>query len=241
MKLLAIVGSILIAQGAFASGISISTDSVTGLPEPMQDSDAATKSYVDRLETELCALYELTASTKPDLCVRYVFISAQGFTGALVSEAAAIGSTGLSGVEAADALCQYAADNAINPLPGSYKAWIAIDNTDDPESRFTREGQPWVLFDHTLIANDWADLTDGILGMRIEQTEIGSNNTDSVWTNVNIDGAVTGSSHCNGWTSDQSGDFGTWGHADTHLAGWTEMGETKLCSDQPVHLYCFQQ
>ena len=37
----------LIAHGAVAAGISINADSVTGLPDPIEDSDAATKVYVD--------------------------------------------------------------------------------------------------------------------------------------------------------------------------------------------------
>ena len=47
MKLLTPIAISMIAQCVFAAGISISTDSVTGLPDPVGNSDAATKAYVD--------------------------------------------------------------------------------------------------------------------------------------------------------------------------------------------------
>jgi len=47
VKLLTTVVVGMLTQSVFATGIGISTNSVTGLPDPTGDSDAATKAYVD--------------------------------------------------------------------------------------------------------------------------------------------------------------------------------------------------
>ncbi|NJN84235.1 MAG: DUF1015 family protein, partial [Caldilineaceae bacterium] len=114
-----------------------------------------------------------------------------------------------AGLSGADALCQARASAA--GLPGTYRAWLA-DSTGSPSTRFNRSTVPYVLTNNTVVANSWADLTDGSLASPINRTELNGavpvGNTScagggfrTAWSSVNNNGAWNGATACGSWTS----------------------------------------
>lgn len=159
----------------------------------------------------------------------------------------------LGGVAGADALCQTTADGSPRTRGGTYRAWIA-DSTEAsaPVNRFTnldRTG-PYVLVDNaeTLLANDWADLTTikgsvTYLRAQINVSEAGNSiGAGEAWTNVSPTGErLTETSHCDGWTSDETGEFGRVGNILGTSSTWTNYGISRSCADYELRLYCFEQ
>src|SRR5690242_2782849 len=78
--------------------------------------------------------------------------------GKLVFVTSTLQTGNLGGLTGADMICQARA--AAGGLRGIFKAWLS-DTTASPSTRFTRSKKPYVLLDGTVIANNWADLTDG--------------------------------------------------------------------------------
>jgi hypothetical protein len=157
----------------------------------------------------------------------------------------------LGGLAGADAICQNLAEAA--GLPGIYRAWLS-DDTAWPANRFsnTKSTGPYVLVNGTLIATDWADLTDGTIAAPIDVTErrtrLGTRvPRSSVWTNTSRDGTVGGFfdiAHCLRWTHDTAEDFGNTGRNDRTDAGWTAFSFSACDgapTDLPHRLYCFEQ
>lgn len=153
--------------------------------------------------------------------------------------------SGIGGIAGADAKCATAASSA--SLDGTYKAWIATDATNDPESRFPQSSLPYKMVDGTLIANDWADLTDGVgastggLITQINLTESGTlvdgDGIDATKTGVTGDGTSTGTD-CSDWGSTSGS--GTAGSTGSFAGdGWTDISDSTCAA--AGHLYCFQQ
>ena len=94
------------------------------------------------------------------------------------------------------------------------------------------------------MANNWDDLTDGLLANPIIRTEDGETelNSDLVWTNTLVDGTVKDANDCNGWTRALHTLVGNLGMADPIVTdqNWTDLGSVQFC-DEDQHLYCFQQ
>ncbi len=163
---------------------------------------------------------------------RIVFVTSQMFTG------------DMGGLVGADASCQGLAEDA--GLPGTYLAWLST-MAESPSTRFTQSAEPYVLVDGTVVADDWADLTDGGLTANIDLTETGGpipiGNTScagggfpTVWTNTSNMG-TGGNQVCDGFTSTNGG--GRWGQAND-LTQWTQWCSGGVCTwESPI--YCFQQ
>ena len=103
----------------------------------------------------------------------------------------------LGGLDGADTKCQNAASDA--GLPGTYAAWLAgVDGVagPPPASRFsfTNTNTPIRMPDGTLLANSWADLTDGTLQNFFNVNQFGDrvDAFSKVWTNVKADGTAEG-------------------------------------------------
>jgi hypothetical protein len=146
----------------------------------------------------------------------------------------------LGGLDAADAICQARADEA--SLSGTFMAWLS-DGSESPDTRFpTKSAKPYRLVNGTTIANDWADLTSGDIGARIDVTETGSTGVVAgVWTHTLTSGSAggTGNVSCSNWASTSgNGDYGYTGFSD---AKWTNRGQTVCGSGNALRLYCFQQ
>lgn len=148
----------------------------------------------------------------------------------------------LGGLSGADAICN--AHAAAGSLPGTYKAWLSTI-TASPSTRFTHPNVPYVLPDGTtVVANDWADLTDGSLAHAINQNEASAVSTTffNTWTGTSPLGTSVGSGEdCSAWTNASSfqltSQTGDWWSID---ARWTVAHNTFVCS-AGQRLYCFQQ
>lgn len=142
----------------------------------------------------------------------------------------------LGGVAGADAKCVQLASDA--GLTGTFLAWIS-DGVTDPESRFVKSTDLYVAaFNHTVIADDWADLTDGTLGVSMTYDENGDTVSRRVFTNVNPDGTTKDNiNHCNGWGA--GGANANLGLSVSTSGLWTDY-QLGAC-ETPEHIYCFEQ
>lgn len=149
------------------------------------------------------------------------------------------------GLAGADALCQTAADDA--GLEGTYFAWLSATDSDDPDDRFDHRGGPFVRTDGIIIADDWADLTDGELLAPIDHAADGSlaDQTQSgvpVITATAADGTHIDSTlaTCASYTADLTfePDRGSLLEIDTE---WSAIGDTWDCGVAGAGLYCFEQ
>jgi hypothetical protein len=127
-------------------------------------------------------------------------------------------------------------------------AWLS-DDTGSPSTRFMRSTGPYVLVDGTVIANDWADLTDGNLAAAIHLTETGGDadvlpGVGGVWTHTLPDGTPGGSSlnvHCENWQTTDDSARGDAGFAFRTNLRWTDGETSGLCTSFRNNHYCFQQ
>ncbi|MCC6600011.1 MAG: DUF1554 domain-containing protein [Crocinitomicaceae bacterium] len=151
----------------------------------------------------------------------------------------------IGGLSGADNICQTRADAA--SLGGTWKAWLS-SSTQSVSSRFTQYATPYRLVDGTLIANNWADLTDGAIQNPINKTESGTITPNGfVWTHTTTNGSSATSNPsqiCNNWTEATSG------NTLVHCAGspfqtngdWTAgySGCAYPCN-LTAPLFCFEQ
>lgn len=150
----------------------------------------------------------------------------------------------LGGVTAADALCQSEAEQS--DLSGTYLAWIAdSDPASAPATRFSSDirGGAFSIIkpDGTLIANDWADLTDGTLQSNIDVIPYGTELTSSVnVTTSNVTASGTQLSATN-TCSDYTANTGNIDKGDRRQvnSNWSS-GITQSCGAGGF-LYCFEQ
>jgi hypothetical protein len=173
--------------------------------------------------------------------VKLVFITSQGFTGAL---------GGLSG---ADTICQNLANSAHPPLNGVFKAWLS-DTTQSPSTRFTHSNLPYVRVDGVPVANNWTALTQrytntvNVLNPIIVDENGTSIGDAYVWTGTWCDGtallAPDPANYCNNWTAGSP--YPLYGPAawpttqpNQYYTWWTFFN-AQTC-DTVNHLYCFQQ
>lgn len=102
---------------------------------------------------------------------------------------------------------------------------------------------PYRLVNGTLVAQDWADLTDGSIGARILFTADGTpinalpGSVFGAWTGTATDGTAR-ADHCNDWTSGGPGLGGT-GHTLSTDGSWTNDGGQSCQGDE--RLYCLEQ
>ncbi len=138
------------------------------------------------------------------------------------------------GVAAADAECAARASAA--GLNGIFLAWLS-DSTVTPAIRFTRSVLPYVRVDGTVIADDWADLTDGTLDNPILTDELGAAYTNSqAWTGTGSQGNA-GASRCSDWTLTALS--GQVGYSNATGVAWTN--ETSVPCTVERRLYCVEQ
>lgn len=175
---------------------------------------------------EIEALHDRIDALECALDPRRVFVTAESFVPAEIA-----------GAEAADDLCQSAAEAA--GLDGTFRAWIS-DSTSDAIDRF-EDGTCWKRMDDVVVADDLDDLTDGALSALIEVDEYGAARSGLVWTGTAVDGTGTGH-HCDDW-SDLDGDATLGSAADdddgASPGSWTAHGDGSCSGSRPI--YCFEQ
>ncbi len=196
------------------------------------------KFFVSLVFITLAAWFFASCGGGPGKRERIVFVTPDDVLGLTTGN--------LGGLSGADDSCQNWADTY--GLEGTYKAWLS-DISHSPDDRFTKDGS-FKLVDGTVVANDWADLTDGTLQAAIDMEPGGTYVYWAAWTFTCIDGTsradlasmcYTGvDGHCANWTFDgsaQSGGIGDTSRADAY---WTLSAPSSLCDVERV-LYCFQQ
>jgi len=158
----------------------------------------------------------------------------------------------LGGVTGGDAKCQNRANAA--GLGGSWKAWLSQPSggNNSVAQRFTHYDGPYKLLDGTVIADSWADLTDGTLDHVIDRTEFNNPSGGGyVWTATLANGAFNtgswggcGNTVCNNWTVGNTclpcGSCGGFsGNPEKTNKDWTEG--VCGCCDNNFALFCFEQ
>ena len=180
---------------------------------------------------------------QPSVSGKIVFVGSQKHTG------------NFGGIPGADSYCQNLASAA--GLSGTFRAWLSAGTyASSPASRFNKSTIPYVLVDGTVIANNWADLTDGSIQHPINVNENGGPaNTSMVYSFTRVDGSqglfgsasedcYGGDCHCNGWTITATGGSPTPGSAVGQTTksndDWTDYSFGNFCGGS-YPLYCFQQ
>jgi hypothetical protein len=150
---------------------------------------------------------------------------------------------------------------------GRYQAWLCAGSTaTSPAGRSTHATVPYRRTDGALIANDWADLTDGNIANPINRTESGADVSGTApflpWTFVTAAGTCDDEtfpfnpfgpcddlepckSYCPSdnnsgpWMSSSSFTQGSKGDINATDSTWTD-GVTGSCSGQG-RIYCIEQ
>lgn len=157
------------------------------------------------------------------------------------------GSSGVSGVLAANKRCNNAA--AAAKLPGNYAAWLSDNNGAQPGQKFLMGGgqQPIYMPNGSTCIPVLADPGgySGELDHAIDHNEFGQPvAAGPVWTATKPDGTYIGSaaltSSCANWLDAGDGGIVKGGIGNSGLTGqgWTDSG-TQTCN-QHARLYCFQ-
>ena len=163
---------------------------------------------------------------------RLAFVTSVTGNGDLGSWPDAGGSTG---IDAGDAICQTRASAAGLEQPSTFMAWLSHGATDAVD-RFVHDGR-WVRPDGIPVAENKADLIDGVLFAPINVTESGAYLGNwLVWTGTGFSGTETGTD-CSGWTFSDGGTSGTGGTAND-LRFWTAPS-SRTCNFGAGRLYCF--
>jgi hypothetical protein len=136
-----------------------------------------------------------------------------------------------------------ASRHPVPSAPGHLQAWLS-DAFTSAASRLAHWNGPIVLPNGTVVANDWNDLTDGILKTAPIIDESGHDVTRAfgpleVWTNATVTGGI-GAAECGRWSTTAPGTKGAVGHHSTILSGWTEWNPYLDCISF-ARLYCLQQ
>lgn len=159
--------------------------------------------------------------------LNYVFITSQTYSAVL------------GGLTGADAKCQASADAA--GFGGIWKAWLS-DSITAASSRLSQSTNSYSLINGTIVANNWADLTDGSLKAPINITENGGAVSDYVFTNTRVGGQIyySGYGNCANWSS--TGDTYIVGWSGSSASAWTDYwgGGSRWCYF-PARLYCLEQ
>ena len=148
----------------------------------------------------------------------------------------------LGGVAGADAICQARASAA--GLSGTFKAWISSAAANQPSSTFTHSSVGYWTPNGIIIANSWADLTDGTLDAAINVDEAGNQRSaaTNVWTNVTTAGAIktdANANDCTNWSTGANVAGGERGSSSSATGTWTN--NTAQNCNNTKRLYCFQQ
>ncbi len=144
----------------------------------------------------------------------------------------------MEGASGADSRCSNLA--AAAGLPGTYKAWISTSSS-SPGSRFSKSMGPYMLPDlTTIVAENYADLTDGTIQHTINREEHNVQiATEEIWTGTSSSGAVTAATTCSDWSTFSSLWNGETGRTSATNSAWTSQGDDKC--NVYKRIYCFQQ
>ncbi|WP_434422235.1 DUF4215 domain-containing protein [Nannocystis pusilla] len=207
-------------------GNDLDTDDCTNACEPADCGDGIVWEGMEECDDE--NLVDTDGCTND--CMkprRVIFVTSTKFDG------------NLGGLSGADANCAEAAAPVDNLKGKSFKAWLSSGSNWPSKRLDTAYSGIYVLIDSTVVAaNGWADLTDGELLHPVDLTETKMKVDAAPWTNTNADGTA-GTSHCEFWTSADSGPSGALGRTNATDAKWTDAMGTSPC-DATRALYCIE-
>jgi hypothetical protein len=163
---------------------------------------------------------------------RLVFVTSQPFDAQF---------NGLSG---ADLKCASAAQSASRS--GTFVAWVSTSSM-GVAARISKTGGPFVLTNGVVVADSWADLTDGLLAHAIDRSEnnvqVASMAGCDVWTHTTISGqpmSTDSNTDCSDWT-DQGNSTRSVGDLAAMGPEWTASPTCNVSCAALLHLYCIQQ
>jgi len=147
----------------------------------------------------------------------------------------------LGGLQGADNTCQKLAAAAGLANPATFRAWLS-DGFEPIAERITPFQGPYIRPDGVRIADDWEDLTDGVLDTSISIDESKQSHKDDdityVWTNIAADGGLDSYTSCDGWASADAGKSGRVGVLNSTGSTWTHHSE-RICLFK-ARLYCVE-
>lgn len=192
------------------------------------------------VETGTADLIDSNCDGEVDPGFKYVFVSSNSYSGDLIASAPIVTNDGL---QAADAICQQLADQAVPALPGTYAAWLSSESV-NARDRVTAEPQntfSYVLPDapRSVIAVGFPGLVDGVLDHAINTDQSGTELVlRFVWTGSRYDGVRAGG-QCDNWSQSSSQLLGYAGVSVDFDSEWSWWDQASC--DQELHLYCFQR
>jgi hypothetical protein len=154
---------------------------------------------------------------------------------------------GLTGISAADAICQARARYAGYTNAASFKAWASY-STISAYNRVLNNLSGWYRPDGIQVASSRSDLMDGRIGAPLYQTETnayvaGNAETGSVWTGTMYNGSYYSStSSCLSWSS--TAYTSVIGRTDLADFRWGAYGSSTsspsllACTATDYRLYC---
>lgn len=161
-------------------------------------------------------------------CQRVVFVTHDTFNG-----------QDLDSVANADVLCTDRA-HFFSPVPRVkdrvFRAWLSAGGA-AANARLVHGSAPYIRTDGQIIANDWADLTDGTLAKPINLDSTGMARGGTAWTGTTASGALAGSGDCGSWNDAAA--VGTVGNVDSVDGMWTSAGVFTCGTTR--HLYCVEE
>ena len=159
---------------------------------------------------------------------RRVFVTAEG-----------LGAAQVNGLAGADEICATEAQAAGLEHPQRFRAWLS-DGVEAPASRLLRSTGRYVLITGEVIAESWADLTDGEIAHPIDRGPSGELLEVAVWTATRANGTGYDDDHCDGWT-EFSVAKARHGWSDEVDSGWTDWAGLSITCGDGAHLYCFEE
>jgi hypothetical protein len=201
------------------------------------------------LEASLATVQETVDNLQNLLGPKTIFVTSEGFTGDLVTEANTLLGTSFAaseGLEAGDALCQDLADASVIVPRGEY---VALLSTDDVNANARLTPSIGLIIDPygTPIAANLAYLFNTRSGFPLLDLislpwvdELGAFRFVGMWTGSDRRGLAT-SRNCQDWTStNASVVFGTVGSSGAVDSTWLDLPFNATC-DFNNHLYCVQR
>ncbi|MFN7938772.1 MAG: DNRLRE domain-containing protein [Bryobacteraceae bacterium] len=177
----------------------------------------------------VCALYFRNGIPTPSgmECPKLIFATNMSFSG------------NLGGLAGADSSCNSEAARAGHT--GTFKAWLSTA-TVSAASRMTHSNGPYARVDGAVVADNWADLTDGSLKFAIPVTQFGVWEVlqPYAWTNTTVTGESAGAADCKGWTTWNDPGLPRLGTVTYGDQNWTSSPTTRPCGGFS-RLYCVQQ
>jgi hypothetical protein len=142
------------------------------------------------------------------------------------------------GLQFADTACNTSAQS--RNLGGTWVAWLSTPTTNAID-RVVGAG-PWYLVDQkTRVFNDRTNLAATPLAP-IDEDETGALLTGNVWTGTDVGGHafLTRDESCNGWTSTNLNDAGSYGDSSANDRVWTVKANIGCDTMMQASLYCFE-